>query len=41
MSTMVEIPVRVKPPPAETGDTISPGWASFDTAIPANGARTV
>ena len=39
MSTMVEMPVRVKPPPAETGDTISPGWASFDSATPLNGAR--
>ena len=29
MSTMVLMPVRVKPPPAETGDTISPGWASL------------
>jgi hypothetical protein len=24
ISTMVAMPVRVKPPPAETGDTISP-----------------
>ena len=39
MSTIVEMPVRVKPPPAETGDTISPGWASFDSATPLNGAR--
>ena len=41
MSTMVEMPVRVKPPPAETGDTISPGWASLDTAMPAKGERMV
>ena len=39
MSTMVLMPVRVKPPPAETGDTISPGCASFDSATPLNGAR--
>ncbi len=39
MSTMVQIPVRVKPPPAETGEIISPGCASFDTAMPLNGAR--
>ena len=39
MSTMVQMPVRVKPPPADTGDTISPGWASFEIATPENGAR--
>ena len=39
MSTIVPIPVRVKPPPAETGDTISPGCAFFDVATPSNGAR--
>ena len=39
MSTMVQMPVRVKPPPAETGDTISPGCASFEIATPLNGAR--
>ena len=39
MSTMVQMPVRVKPPPAETGETISPGCASFDSATPLNGAR--
>ena len=38
---MVAMPVRVKPPPAETGDTISPRCASFDTTMPAKGARTV
>ncbi len=41
MSTMVAMPVRVKPPPAETGDTIAPTCASFDTTTPAKGARTV
>ena len=39
MSTMVEMPVRVKPPPAEIGEIISPGCASFEIATPANGAR--
>ncbi len=39
MSTMVQMPVRVKPPPAETGDTISPGCASLEIATPLNGAR--
>ena len=39
MSTMVQMPVRVKPPPAETGETISPGCASFEIATPLNGAR--
>ena len=39
MSTMVLMPVRVKPPPADTGDTISPGWASLLSATPRNGAR--
>jgi hypothetical protein len=29
MSTMVQMPVRVKPPPAEIGETISPGWAAL------------
>ena len=40
MSTTVAMPVRVKPPPAEIGDTISPGCASLETTTPANGART-
>ena len=40
MSTSVQMPVRVKPPPAETGEIISPGWASFEIATPSNGART-
>ena len=39
MSTMVPMPVRVKPPPAEIGEIISPGWADFATTIPLNGAR--
>ena len=29
MSTIVQMPVRVKPPPADTGEIISPGCASF------------
>ena len=32
MSTMVHTPVRVKPPPALTGEIISPGLASVETA---------
>ena len=40
MSTMVQMPVRVKPPPADTGEIISPGCASFEIATPSNGART-
>ena len=39
MSTMVQMPVRVKPPPAEIGEIISPGWALRSTTTPANGAR--
>ncbi len=41
MSTIVQMPVRVKPPPADTGDTISPGCASFEIATPLNGARMI
>src|SRR3990172_9111642 len=41
MSTIVQIPVRVKPPPADTGETISPGCASFEIATPLNGARMI
>ena len=41
MSTIVPMPVRVKPPPADTGEIISPGCASFEIATPSNGARTV
>jgi hypothetical protein len=40
MSTMVPMPVRVKPPPADSGDTISPGCAALAITTPANGART-
>jgi len=40
MSTIVPMPVRVKPPPADTGEIISPGCASFETTMPLNGART-
>ena len=40
MSTIVQMPVRVKPPPADTGEIISPGCASFEIATPSNGART-
>ena len=39
MSTIVQMPVRVNPPPADTGETISPGCASFEIATPLNGAR--
>ena len=41
MSTIVQMPVRVKPPPADTGDTVSPGCASFEIATPLNGARMI
>ena len=40
MSTMVPMPVRVKPPPAETGETISPSCAALTVTMPPNGART-
>jgi len=39
MSTIVEMPVLVKPPPADIGEIISPGCAFFEIATPANGAR--
>ena len=39
MSTIVQMPVRVKPPPAEMGEIISPGCAFLDVTMPANGAR--
>ena len=39
MSTMVQTPVRMKPPPALTGEIIPPDWASVETATPLNGAR--
>ena len=41
MSTTVQMPVRVKPPPADSGETISPGCASLVVITPANGARTM
>ena len=41
MSTIVQMPVRVKPPPADTGEIISPGCASFEMTTPANGARMI
>jgi hypothetical protein len=37
MSTIVPMPVRVKPPPADTGEIISPGCASFEITTPLNG----
>ena len=39
MSTMVQMPVRVKLPPADTGEIISPGCAALATTTPLNGAR--
>src|SRR5438094_599463 len=39
MSTMVPMPVRVKPPPAEIGEIISPGCAALAITMPVNGAR--
>ena len=41
MSTIVPMPVRVKPPPADTGEIISPGWASLVVTTPSNGARMI
>ena len=35
MSTMVPMPVRVKPPPAEIGEIISPGCADLAMTTPA------
>ena len=35
MSTMVPMPVRVKPPPADMGEIISPGCAALTVTIPA------
>jgi hypothetical protein len=34
------MPVRVKPPPAEIGEIISPGCTALATTTPLNGART-
>ena len=39
ISTIEQIPVLVKPPPADTGDTISPGCAALKTTTPPKGAR--
>ena len=39
MSTMVQMPVRVNPPPAEMGEIISPGCAALAITTPPNGAR--
>src|SRR5207249_9719290 len=36
---MVTIAVRVRPPPAEAGATISPTSASLRSTVPSNGAR--
>jgi hypothetical protein len=33
----VPTPVRVKLPPAEVGETISPAWAALAVMTPANG----
>ncbi len=33
MSTIVQMPVRVKLPPADMGEIISPGCAFFDVTI--------
>ena len=41
MSTIVAMPLRVKPPPAEIGEIISPGCAALTVTTPANGARTI
>ena len=40
MSTIVPMPVRVNPPPADIGETISPSCAALTVTMPANGART-
>ena len=37
MSTIVPMPVRVKPPPAEIGEIISPGCADLATTMPGEG----
>ena len=39
MSTRVQMPVRVKPPPAERGEMISPAWAALSITTPEKGAR--
>jgi hypothetical protein len=35
------MPVRVKPPPADIGEIISPGCAFFEVTMPLNGARMI
>ena len=40
MSTMVQMPVRVKPP-EDMGEIISPGCAFLEVTMPANGARMI
>ena len=40
MSTIVPMPVRVKPPPAESGETISPGCAALAVTTPAKARGT-
>ena len=40
MSTIVQMPVRVKPP-ADIGEIISPGCAFLVVTTPANGARMI
>ena len=39
MSTIVQMPVRVKLPPADMGEISSPGMAFFEVTTPSNGAR--
>ncbi len=39
-SAMVTMAVRVSPPPADEGATISPTSASLRSTVPSNGART-
>ena len=41
MSTSVQMPVRVKLPPADMGEIISPGCAFLTVITPAKGARTI
>ena len=38
-ATALEPAIPAEPPPADTGEIISPGWASFEMATPSNGAR--
>ena len=38
MSTIVQMPVRVKPP-EDMGEIISPGWAFLEVTMPPKGAR--